>query len=261
MSAWQRCCICLLFTLTACAVSPYQREVNATCGQYMPSSGGCFPAQGCGALVLIELPFMGLCEGIYLLQHELSPTPAKSIRDGIYTAPRGSFSVQVPDAQASANYSAEQASLHGLSYVSFMPTVPAAPRYTVAVMAYHPKSVGDEPREGSVPGALGAGVLGVSYVSFGEVRRLRDPLDTTVDGQPARLGVYADLDINGAVDAYFLVYSLRGSDAQATVSVSWAAPCPACQAGSEAEMLASAPGAERFLRSFHLTGQTPGAAP
>src|SRR5690349_14214107 len=178
LMAWIPACL----FLTACAVSPYQREVNATCGQYMPSSGGCFPAQGCGALVLIELPFMGLCEGIYLLQHELSPAPAKSIRDGIYTAPGGSFSVQVPDDRPPAVYKAEQASIHGLSYASFMPAALFAPAYTIAVLDDHyPNRMHSDPGEQYMPDTLGHSVLGNSYAAFGEVKRLRDPLDTTLD--------------------------------------------------------------------------------
>lgn len=251
-------CLATCLLLAACAVSPYQHEVNATCTQYMPTNQPCF---NCGGLAIIELPFVGFCEGTYFLQHQLGPAPAKSVHDGIYAAPSGAFSVQVPDGQPLATYGADQASIHGLSYLSFMPSSAVAPAYTVAVLDDHPGSVGDQPREGSVPGKLGAGVLGVSYSTFGEVERLRDPLDTMLDGRPARLGIYADLDYNARIAAYYLVYSLRGADAQATLSISWAGDCLHCKDGSEAEILAEVPGAGRFLRSFHLRRSQTMAAP
>lgn len=246
---------CML--LAACTVSPYQREVNATCGQYMPANQTCF--NSCGGVVLIELPFVGMCEGIYFLQRELTPAPARSVHDGIYAAPSGSFSVRPPEDQPPLVYRAEQASLHGLSYVSFMPSAPSAPAYMVAVMADHGASKADEPREDSIPSQLGVGVLGLSYATFGKVERLRDPLEVTLDGRPARLGVYANFDYNSRVAAYFLVYSERAPDAQATLSISWSGRCLHCKDGSEAEILADAPGAEQFLKSFHLTddGATP----
>lgn len=254
MAAKHRLALSLLLAcaaLAACTVSPYQHEVNSTCGQYLPEPGSCF-GDGCGAIVLIELPFIGLCEGIYFLQHELTPAPRKTIRDGVYTAPSGSFSVRVPDGEPPVSYRGEQASIHGLAYLTFTPTAPSAPAYTVAVMAYDQGTVGGEPREGSVPNRMGGDVLGLSYSTHGEVKRIRDLLPTTLDGQEARLGVYGEFSGNSVVSAYYLVYSLRGANAQATVSVSWTGPCPRCEEGSEAEILAGVPGAERFLKSFHL---------
>ncbi|HEY3644550.1 MAG TPA: hypothetical protein VGM16_04360 [Gammaproteobacteria bacterium] len=255
--AWIPACL----FLAACTVSPYQHEVNSTCGQYLPLPGGCF-GDGCGAIVLIELPFVGLCEGVYFLQHQLTPAPARNIHDGIYKAPSGSFSVQVPDDQPPVTYKGQQASIHGLSYVSFMPTLASLPAYTVAVMAYHPSSSkGGEPWESAMPGHMGGSVLGVSYSAFGEVKRIRDPLPTTVDGEDARLGVYGEFNNNSEVSAYYLVYSLRRTDAQATISVSWSGPCPRCRDGTEEDILAGVPGAERFLKSFHVMAPETEAAP
>jgi hypothetical protein len=247
----------------ACVVSPYQREVNATCAQGIPPEKFCTNGgqQLCGLVLLVELPFIGACEGVYFLDHQLGPAPAKSVHDGIYTAPGGAFSVQAPTDQPTGGYKIEQGSVHGLSYLSFKPAEPALPAYTVAVMGYHPKSAGDQPPESTMPVKLRGGVLGISYSGFSEVQRLRDPLPATVDGQSARLGIYVDADDDSSPKAYFLVYDLRGLDAQATVSISWSGPCPRCKEGTEAEILAGVPGAERFLKSFHIAQPATGAAP
>jgi hypothetical protein len=253
-----------LALLAGCAASPYQQEVNGTCGEvFTPvvcsGGGGGGGAMICGAVLLVELPFFSVCEGVYFLQHELAPVPAKSIHDGIYTAPTGAFSVRVPQDRPPVTYMAQQGALHGVSYVGFTPSAASAPTYTVAVVSGAADSTHYQAPEEMMPGKLGGSVLGVSYSSFGEVQRIRDPLPTTLDGQPALLGVYIDFSGNTRASAHFLVYILKQS--HATISVSWTGPCPHCAQGSETEIMADAPGASDFVHSFHLKSAAQAATP
>lgn len=258
MKPWHGGFILLLLSLAACAVSPYQQEVNATCGQAVPRGEFCTGTSGaelCGMVLLVELPFIGACEGVYFLQHQLAPPPAKYIRDGVYRAPSGAFSVHLPHALPGTTYKAEQGMLQPLSYVGFMPSDVETPAYTVATTRLN-EAQASKPLSALMPGRFGAGIQGVSYSSFGQVKRIRDPMPVTLDGKPALLGVYADFGAS-AGNAFFLVYYMLDGRSFSIVTLSWAGGCHHCKEGSEAEILDEVPGAADFVGSFHrYTPQT-----
>jgi len=146
-----------------------------------------------------------------------------------------------------------------VSYVGFMPSDVETPAYTAATTRVS-KEQADMPLNVIMPGRFMAGIQGVSYSGFDDVKRIRDPMPTILDGKPAMLGVYADFDAS-AGDAYFLVYYMVDGRRFATVTLSWAGGCHHCKEGSEAEILAEVPGAADFVNSFHLGSSQTDSAP
>lgn len=189
------------------------------------------------------------CEGIHALDRHgvFTPAPKGAVKDGVYSAEDGTFSVAAPEGlDIREQYSPQQ------DYVFFAPRILKGPVYAVSI------SPQLDPAYASLTLEQFA-ALSLKDANFEKQRLAGPPLkelrreDVTLGGRAALSVVYSQTP-PGAVGpaAYYLMYFMKTRDRAAVLSVAWLRDCPKCATGPESAIRDMDPELKKFLDSFQL---------
>lgn len=206
-----------------------------------------------GVIVVFVAADAVLWTADYVKKHS-TPTLEGMVKDGVYHAKDGAFSVTVPGdypAHEGTGFIVREVRDHGQEQVVFLPATDGEPLYGVST----------QPRLSTADAALSlddyASKLYPSPAQDG--RPLKPTLDEmlTLDGKSALFREYIQIPSTGAEPVYYLLYFIKGGDRSALVSVTWTDGCPKCATGPEHDIRAMDPHLKQFVDSFHLADAAP----
>lgn len=259
--------IAILALLAGCAQAPVQGSVGTNFQTEYTSCagpggdgnyGGQISAQGDAksALVFVVIVASVLaityaaCEGAQLLHRHTEAVPAGNIKDGVYMAPKGIFSVDVPgdfspsgDTGIKVSESRDDTQVR----VIFFSMQEGAPVYSASVVPHLPaaaaqQSLDDYASKLTAPGQAAGAPLKPAY-----------EVNLTIDGKPALFRDYPfGAGPGGKTPAHYLLYVIKDADSSALISITWYGACPQCSTGPETEIRAMDLRMQRFVDSFHM---------
>jgi hypothetical protein len=196
------------------------------------------------------------CEGARFLSHHAEAAPPGDIKDGVYRAPSGLYTVDVPGefvAHGDTGIKVHESRDDTQDRVIFFSMQDGAPVYSASVVPHLPPataalSLDEYAAKLSNPRGQTAGSVdeSASLVPAYEVT-------LTLDGKPALFRDYPfTAGPGGKTPAHYLLYVIKDGATGALLSITWYGACPQCATGPEAEIRSMDPSYKRFVESFHL---------
>lgn len=232
----------MLALLAGCATEP-----DDPCSLRPPGQNGIYFYD---ALFLPVYLLYGItCEGIRALDRHgaFTPAPKGAVKDGIYNAQDGTFSVDAPAGlDIREQYAPQQ------DYVFFAPHILKGPVYAVSVSPQLDPAYASLTLEQFAATSL-------KDANFENQRLAGPPLveqrreDVMLSGRPALSVVYSQTPQGAAKPAaYYLMYFMKTRGRAAVLSIAWPRDCPKCESGPEADVRAMDPEFQKFVDSFRL---------
>jgi len=215
-----------------------------------------------GIIVVLGVAFL-VIDSIDHIRDHWNADAAGSVKDGVYHATGGVFSVAVPDGYSAHGHTGvkgrEPTDL-SQEQVAFLPVVEGDPLYGVSVQTKLPAEAAAMPLEDYAtklypsPGATDPTLQGKTPPPVLEER-------LTLDGKPALFREYAQAaGAWGKPPVHYLLYFIKTGTRGALVSITWTKDCPKCGTGPETDIRAMDPQLKRFVESFHLADAPPAQA-
>lgn len=234
--------------LAACAVNtPY--GVNSGCGVATHPSDSSIWVDD--PLFLPALLLYGLgCEGVHALERHgaFDSPPEGSVKNGVYIAADGTFSVELPAPSIREQYGPQR------DYVFFLPRLGGSgPVFGVSITPELEPIYGSLSIHEYAVSALRDSMLESRRVSGASLMLLHEE-ELTLSGRPALFQAYSQIQEGAQAkpSAYYLVYFLKTKHRAAVLSVSLPGDCPPCTGGTEADVRTLSPAIKTFVESFRL---------
>ena len=205
-------------------------------------------------IIVVLVAAQGVIWTVDYIKKHSTPNLEGSVKDGVYHAKHGEFSVAVPGdypAHEGTGFKVREVRDQGQEQVVFLPATDGDPLYGVSV----------QPRLSAADAVMSlddyASKLYPSPTQDG--RPVKPALDEklTLDGKPALFREYMQIPSIGAEPVYYLLYFIKTGDRSALVSITWTSDCSKCAAGPEADIRAMDPHLRQFVESFHLADAAP----
>lgn len=207
-----------------------------------------------GIIVVLGVVVL-VIDSIDNIRDQWNAAAAGTVKDGVYHATGGVFTVAVPDGYSVHGHTGAKGQAlpdPNQTQVAFLPVAEGDPLYGVSVQPA--LSAGDA----AMPLEDLASKLYPSHGATDPAPQGKAPPPLleerlTLDGKPALFREYAQTaGAWGRPPAHYLLYFIKSGARSALVSITWTKDCPKCATGPEAAIRDMDPHLKQFVESFHM---------